>query len=118
MASWSPAPDRDPDAGILDQSAPRERLGQLERHNLWHRWIALALAVIIIIGLAQLEHHILHLMREEWFWKNDLAGLLAVSPIIAITAIVVFLLLGAFRGHSDDIRGLPIDTLTKTIQGD
>jgi len=116
MASL-PAHDPDEEAGTLDRSAP-EKAGRLETQTWWLRPIACGVAVLSLVGFALLDYILLqHLMGQPN--RADLFVALASSPIVAITTIVIFLLIGVFRGYrSPDIRHPAMDVAVRGFGGD
>lgn len=101
---------------LLDKSTPAEKLGRLGVQTWWLRPIVFVLSVIVIIWLGYLEYRILHYVMKPCSDSGDAFVLLAVSPILAITAIVIFLLIGVFRGYRDsDMGRLPIVTIGKNF---
>lgn len=45
--------------------------------------------------------------------------MLAIFPIVAVTAIVIFLLIGVFRGYREsDMGDLPLEMIMKGLGGD
>ena len=107
------------DADPVAASVPAERVGKLEAHGLAQKWSALGAAGLLILGLAWLEVYMVWQMRDPQFWQNDLAVLLVISPILAMTAIMVFVLLGAFREPSDpDAKALPVAALSRLLHGE
>lgn len=94
----------DPDIRAIDQSADlttplSERIG---RQRILLRWIVTITALLLLLALVFLESIVLcYLLRLDGGDVQIPVVLLAISPIIAGTTIVAFLLLGAFRGFRE-----------------
>ena len=101
----------------LDTEARRlqhQRRDQSERQKLWLRWIALALAIATLGLLVGLEWFILCEMLQWAPFENSFFVVLAISPVVAATTIIVFLLIGVFRGFKDtDIDNLPVGDIAR-----
>ena len=92
-------PPSDPDIGALDEDAVQE-LGPLEKHHMALRWIAVIVAILVILAASVLEIWVLrHLPR--WESMGDLTVLLAITPMVSVTIIVAFILIGVFRRSGD-----------------
>lgn len=89
---------------------------QIEKQRLYSRWVVLSFAIAVVIGLAILECSVL----EYIFFatEQDVGSLvwLAISPIVSITLIVIFTLIGAFRGFREgDLNALPWKPAGKAV---
>lgn len=55
---------------------------------------------------------------ENFAEANDMIFVYAIAPIVSVTLIVIFLLLGAFRGFRErDMESLPIETAGRAMTG-
>ena len=98
-------PDHDPDIAALDEDAIQE-LNPLDEHHIKLRWVAVGVAIFVIIAAGILEVYILHHF-ELWQGLGDFVVFLAITPIMSITIIVIFILIGSFRKPSDAEMNLP-----------
>ncbi len=93
-------PEIDPDdIETLDEDS-RKQLGRLEEHYVNLRRVALFMAAMVIIALAVLEFYILY----EIVSYQDMGSsfvFLAISPIVSIIAILVFVLIGVFKNSQE-----------------
>ena len=64
------------------------------------RWIAIGVAVAMIVAAGLLEIKILERL-EEWKEIGNFIVLLGIAPILSITSIVTFILIGAFKNPGD-----------------
>ena len=106
----------------LDKDARRlqhQRRDQTEKQKLSFRRIVLILATVAFGLLVALEWFILCEMLQWAPFENSFFVILAVSPIVAATTIIVFLLIGVFRGFRDaDVDDLPVGAVTRgAIEG-
>ena len=92
-------PLSDPDVSSLDSEGVQQ-LRQLDKHHIRLRWCAIAIAIVIIIFGGYLEFEILDRL-DEWKEIGDLVVLLGIAPILSITIIVTFILIGAFKQPGD-----------------
>lgn len=103
-------PKTDPDATIeylsLKSSAP-DYAAKTSKQTITLRWAAIVGAAIVIVAFAAMELFLLlHLFSSQN--PSGHLVLLAISPIVGTTVIVVFILVGVFRGHKDpQISGPP-----------
>lgn len=84
----------------------------------WIRWIAIAVGVLVIIGLSSLLYHLTHNVFNGTSGSLPASVLVAVfvAPIISITTITVFLFLGAFRRFKDnDLDKLPTTAVIREV---
>ena len=101
---------------LLDRETP-ESIGRLGMQNWYLRFFAFVCSLVVMVGLAWLEWIILCYTISPNFEPNDLFFLWAVSPVAAVTAIMITLLIGVFRGfHGRDLDGLG-NPLTKVLSG-
>ena len=109
-------PAEDPDVERIGQAAVGQQKPLVERiggQRIWLRWIAVVIAVAMLLCLGWMEFVVVHNLLESGFAETDnLLMVLAVSPIVAATAIVVFLLIGVFRGFREaDMDNLPVEAI-------
>ena len=71
-------------------------MGIKDWHRIRHRWAAVVIAIIVMVGDTLLVFSILN---QEIDWQNSshLVLVLAVSPVLSATAITIFMIVGAFR---------------------
>ena len=80
--------------------------------------MAFVVALFVIAGAVYLEWQILKYLMVTNPKQDDLFFVLAISPIAAITSIVIFLLIGVFRGFRErDLNALPLETASKEAFG-
>ena len=89
-----------------------------EKQRLWQRRIAFWTAILVMIGFAALELKILSYAMYMHFEPGDLFFLWAVSPIAAITAIMIAVLIGVFRGYRGNEMDGVANLLSKIGGGD
>ena len=95
-----------------------EALVRMERQRYWLRFWACIAALVVVIGAALMEWAILCHIMSPYSETGDLFILLAVSPIIAITLITIFVLMGVFRGfHERDMEKFPTGALIQAASG-
>ncbi len=88
-------PAADPDIAELDEEAS-EQLRPIEKHHMSLRWVAVAIAIAAMLAAGGVEIHVLcNLSNMQDL--GDVVVFLAIAPIVSITVIVMFLLLGAFK---------------------
>lgn len=114
-------PSQDPDAVIeaesLDRSTPDYAL-QAASQRIWLRWIAVIAAGTVIIAYGVLEWRLLQYLLECQTEISDLFILLAIAPLLGITIIIVFVLLGVFRGFKEsDAHHFPTEAASKALIG-
>lgn len=89
-----------------------------ESQKWYLRGVALVLAVAVILAAGFLEWLILFKLSDK-FKDNDALLFLAISPIVAITAITIFILIGVFQGFRDkDMQRLPGSTAIRSFSGE
>ena len=98
-------PDHDPDIAALDEDAIQE-LNPLDRHHMKLRWVAVGVASVVIVAAGILEVCILSYL-DLWQGTGDFVVFLAITPIMSITIIVTFILIGSVRKPSDVEMNLP-----------
>ena len=81
------------------------------RQRYWLRLFAFLGAFVALICLALLEWQILSYTMHQHFQPGDWFFLWAVSPIAAVAAILIAVLVGVFRGF----RGNELDGLANPI---
>lgn len=60
------------------------------------RWCAIGIAIAIILASGLLEVYILYRL-DDWKEIGDFIVLLGIAPILSITIIVSFVLIGSFK---------------------
>ncbi len=97
----------DPDIGAeaLDKDAIGE-LNQLDKHHMKLRWVAVIVAILAVIAAGVLETFILY-NPPLWQSLEDVIVFLAIAPIVSITIIVTFALIGSFKKSGDAEMNLP-----------
>lgn len=89
-------PAEDPDEALA-QSAERQQLlaERIGNQRIGLRWIAVAAAITMLACLGIIEFVVLNDLLERGLAETDnLLVVLAVSPIVAATTIIVFWLIG------------------------
>ena len=100
-------PAEDPDAAAaaaLAQSVKKQRhpAERIVNQKFWLGWLAVAAAIAMLACLGMMEFVVLCNLLERGLAETDnLLVVLAVSPIVAATAIIVFWLIGVFRGFRE-----------------
>ena len=95
-----------------------EDVGILERQTWWLRPLTMLFATTIIGWLVYIECKILDHILYSYSGAKDTVYFLAISPILAITLIVIFLLIGVFRGfNGNDLKRLPVNLLLSSTTG-
>ena len=123
----SSLPSSDPDDALgsgsdnLDQEGA-ERLMKEVKQRITLRYIAVSMAIIVILYLGFLEWYLMNLLTiksEEQPSPDVWIVILAISPILSTTAIVIFLLIGIFRGFRDiGMPNIPVGVLArKSFEG-
>lgn len=92
-------PPSDPDLSSLDSEGVQQ-LKRLDKHHIRLRWCAIGIAIVIIIITGYLEFLILDRL-EDWKDIGNSVVLLGIAPILSITIIVTFILIGAFKQHEE-----------------
>ena len=98
-------PSSDPDVASLDSEGVQQ-LKRLDKHHIKLRWCAIVIAVLIILATGYLEFVILDRL-DDWKELGNLIVLLGIAPILSITIIVTFILIGAFKQPGDTEISLP-----------
>lgn len=106
-------PPNDPDIESLDAEGIQQ-LNPLDRHRIRIRWAAIGVAIIVILAIGAVEFYILKCLTKLQE-LGDLGVLLAISPILSITVIVTFILIGSFKRSADSEINLPVGA-TKVAQ--
>lgn len=92
-------------------------LYKIEIQRLRLRWIAFAVALFAIIGIATLGYYIIHCVIHAETRGDELIYL-AIALVTSFTLLVISTLVGVFRGsHERDAGGLPIKTVVRSITG-
>lgn len=114
-----------------DKAAPKEERALSDQRELFAKWqvrivrqnwylrlMAFIVALAVIVGAVYLEWQIIKYLIVTKPKLGDLFFVLAVSPIAAVTSIVIFLLIGVFRGFRErDLSALPLQTASKETFG-
>ena len=80
----------------------------MEAQRWWFRATVGAVALIVIVAAGVLEWIVVMHILSPGSDIDDLLFIWAVAPIVSITVIVIFLLIGVFRGFSGkDMERLP-----------
>ena len=95
----------DPDIASLDSEGVQQ-LNPLDRHHIKLRWVAIAIAIVIIFVTGYSEFYIPSRL-DHWKEIGDFVVLLGIAPILSITIIVTFILIGAFKKPGDSEIRLP-----------
>ena len=90
---------------------------RLEKQKFWLRWTVCVVALLVVIGLSFLEWRILCYLMFSFGEPSDLFVVLAVSPIAAVTAITIALLIGVFRGFRGNEMDGTANTASKLFGG-
>lgn len=91
----------------------------MEKQRHWLRGIACFVALVVVVAAGYLEWEILKYILDPNSQTGNLFFVLAVSPIASITLIVIFVLIGVFRGFRDkDMTNIPAETAMKVVSGD
>lgn len=106
-------PSIDPDIESLDVESVQQ-LSRLDKHHINIRISALVVAIVVIFAIAALEIWIL-LRFESWQNLGDFVVFVAITPILSITVIVVFILIGSFK-RSDDADIYPSSMMRQVLQ--
>lgn len=120
-------PARDPDAGPAIDDQASEFLYARERWQAWVLRASLGTVAIILLYLAGFSYVVFDLFYAGACGEPPGAGgfpptlflvSLFVTPVVSMTAILVFALVGVFRGFRDrDIGNLPVTPAAKVITG-
>ena len=91
----------DSDVSVLAQLGEDAglNLDPRDKHHMRLRKIAVSVAVVTIVAMGILEYCIVSNI-SHWEKMGDWLVFWAIAPIISITVIVTFLLIGAFRSSS------------------
>ena len=91
-------------------------LVRMEKQKLLLRWGTSAVGLLVLVAAGVLEWLVLRHIMDPHSKTGDLFVVLAVSPIAAITLIVIFALIGVFRGYrgKDMAQGLSLECLAET----
>lgn len=90
----------------------------MERQRYWLRAIACGVALLVAAAAGYLEWKLLKYILAPCSQASDLFVLLAISPIASITLILIFVLIGVFRGFREsDLNALPLETAGKVTFG-
>lgn len=111
-------PAEDPDAKRFGRSAEGQQIPLVERienQRFWLRWIIVLVALVMLACLSWMEFVVVRNLLESGFSETDnLFMVLAVSPIVAATTIIVFLVIGAFRSFKEaDMGNLPVEAIAR-----
>lgn len=89
----------DPDIASLDAESVQQ-LNQLDKHHINIRRIVVSIASFVILAGGVFEIYVMRLLKT-WEGLGEYAVFLAIAPILSITIIVTFLLIGAFKKSND-----------------
>ena len=90
----------------------------MERQRWWLRGGAFIAALLAMVAAGYLEWRLLMHILAPCSKAGDLLILLAVSPIVSVTLILIFVLIGVFRGFREgDLRSIPLETAGKAAFG-
>ncbi len=89
----------DPDVEHLDSEGIKQ-LNRIDKHHIRLRRFAVFIAIVIILATCWLELEILDRL-DGWKEIGNFVALLGIAPIVSITAIVIFILIGAFKQPGD-----------------
>ena len=92
-------PTLDPDIAPLDKEGTQQ-LNRLEKHHINLRRSAVVTAIVVMIAASILEGYILCSL-DTWKELGDFIVLLAIAPILSITIIMTFILIGSFKKPDD-----------------
>ena len=98
-----------------DTDAPATTLAELQRQRIRLREFAFRLSATVIVLAVVLEGLIVCriVMPSYVHTDSNLLMVLVIAPIASITSIVIFLLIGVFRGYRErDVESLPPRTVT------
>ncbi|MDE2814435.1 MAG: hypothetical protein OXM01_15495 [Gemmatimonadota bacterium] len=95
-----------------------EVLVRMERQRYWLRLCACVAALLVVIAAGILEWILLQHLLKTSSETEGLFVLLAISPIVSITLILIFVLIGVFRGFREsDLNAVPLETAGKMAFG-
>ena len=98
-----------------DMLAARVRV---EKQRIILRWCAVGGALLVVLVAAFLEWKMIRHIMDQSTTSTDSFVLLAIAPIASITLIVIFVLIGVFRGYREaDIAKLPAETAMRAVSG-
>ena len=93
-------------------------LVSIENQRYWLRISTFCVALIVIILAVLLELKILKYILTPCSQTEGIFVVLAVAPIASITLIVIFVLMGVFRGYREkDMGDLPTGTIGRMLGG-
>ncbi len=102
-------PDELERASLQSRSFQEVQVRLLHQTFLMRR-VTIWLAVIVTLALFYIEYRVFMHLTAKAFQENNLFVLLAVTPIVAITAIMIAALAGVYRGgqktQTENLRGL------------
>lgn len=83
--------------------------------NIFHRRIVIFMAVSIILALSFMEYRVLEYIFDPHSQVETIFIFLAISPIVSISFIMVFLIFGVYRGSQEvDLKDIPWGDYRKT----
>lgn len=101
-----------------DRKKMEKALVEIEIQRRRIRWVAIILAVCVMFTAGCLEWAILSRLLSSGSEFGDALVIWAISPIVSITVITIFLLMGAFgKNRDNDIRRFPGSTLARAASG-
>ena len=91
---------------------------RMERQRYWLRFSACIAAIAVTVGAAVMEWVVLCRILSPSSAPNDLFVFLALAPVASITLIVIFVLVGVFRGYrGKDLADAPTGPLGRMVGG-
>lgn len=84
----------------------------------WLQWIAVGVSVIVILGFSCLLYHLTHkiFLGTQSELPDSVLVAMFVTPIVSITTITIFLLIGVFRKFKDKgIDNIPVSNLVREV---
>ena len=91
-------------------------LNKIDNLNYWLRWIAVGGTGIVIFVLGIIEWIILFELIDNKSGFSESFIVLAISPVIAVTTILVFFLVGVFRAYKDtNAKLIPMEIIIKKV---
>ena len=88
-----------------------------DRQRRWLRWSVIVFSVLLIVCFGCLEYYILGSLTQTTLSSNKLFGVLGVAPIVAVTTIIVFMLIGVFRVQPSDVKAVSVENASRLLAG-
>ena len=100
----------------LAEAAP-DYVAKTSKQTITLRWWVIGGAAVVIFAFAVMEIYLLHHLFESTS-SNENVVLLAISPVVGITVIVVSILVGVFRGNKEPLMSrFPSETVINAVSG-